>query len=102
MGRYLFSLCIAGALFLTPRSAAACSCMEQPFETARSSATAIFEAQVASIEVIDGQRHVHMDVVQTWLAAEHEHVEVVTADTEAACGYGFEIGQSYLVYASAL
>jgi len=74
--------------------------MEQPFETARSSAAAIFEARVASIEVADGQRHVRFDVVQTWLAAEHEHVEVVTAETEAACGYSFEIGQSYLVYAS--
>jgi len=76
--------------------------MEQPFETARAGATAIFEARVASIEVADGQRHVRMDVVQTWLAAEHEHVEVVTAETEAACGYSFEVGQSYLVYASAL
>ena len=102
MARYLFSLCIALAWLLTPRSAAACSCAEQPFETARASAAAIFEARVASIETEDGTRHVRFDVVQTWLAAEHEHVEVVTAETEAACGFTFEPGQSYLVYASGL
>src|SRR5262249_11011878 len=46
--------------------------------------------------------HASMDVVQTWRAAEHEHVVVVTAPNEAACGFTFEVGRSYLVYASSV
>ena len=76
--------------------------MEQGFDVARAGSVAIFEARVASIDTADGQRHVHMDVVQTWVEAGHEHVVVVTAETEAACGFTFEVGQSYLVYASDL
>ncbi len=97
----LFLILAALSLWL-PERALACSCVEQPFETARANAAAIFEARVAAIEDVDGTRHVHFDVVQTWLAAEHEHVEVVTATTEAACGYSFVVGQSYLVYASSV
>jgi hypothetical protein len=63
---------------------------------------AIFEARVTAIETVGEANHVHMDVVQTWRAAEHEHVEVVTAPNEAACGFTFAVGHSYLVYASAL
>jgi hypothetical protein len=100
--RYLFSLAALVAGLASTRPAAACSCMEQGFDAARAGAVAIFEARVASIEVVDGTRHVHVDVVQTWLAAEHEHVEIVTADNEAACGYSFEVGRSYLVYASSV
>lgn len=102
MARYLFLSTLASLWLLAavPR-AAACSCAEQPFEAARAEAAAIFEARVTAIEDGDeGTRHVHLDVVQTWLAAEHEHVEVVTAVSGAACGYPFAVGQSYLVYAS--
>jgi MYXO-CTERM domain-containing protein len=104
MARYLFSLSAALlGLLAHAAPARACSCAELPFEMARQSSVAIFEARVASIEDgADGARHVHLDVVQTWLAAEHEHAEVVTASTEAACGFTFVVGQSYLVYASAL
>src|SRR5512143_3669466 len=102
MARYLFSLFLVVLWAVSsPTPAAACSCAEMPFEAARAGAAAIFEARVASIDDgPDGTRHVHLDVVQTWLAAEHEHVEVVTASTEAACGFTFAVGSSYLVYAS--
>jgi MYXO-CTERM domain-containing protein len=93
---------VALAVLSAPRPASACSCMEQPFEVARAGAVAIFEARVASIEEASGQHHVHMDVVQTWLEAGHEHVVVVTSGDEASCGYTFAVGQSYLVYASAV
>ena len=100
MARFLFSLCIGLAVAGLADRAAACSCAEQPFEMAHASAAAIFEGRVTSIETVDGTSRVRLDVVQTWRAAEHEHVEVVTAPNEAACGYTFEIGRSYLVYAS--
>ena len=85
---------------LTPVPALACSCLEQPFETAHAAAAAIFEARATSIEAQpDGRLVVTFAVTQTWRAAEHEHVQVVTAANEAGCGYTFEVGTSYLVYA---
>jgi len=86
----------------SPAPALACSCAEQSFEMAEHGAVAIFEARVAAIETVGDASHVRMDVAQTWRAAEHEHVLVVTASSEAACGFTFEIGRSYLVYASGL
>ncbi len=102
MGKLL--RCLPLALFASwtsPAIAEACSCLEQPFETAHEGATAIFEGRAASItETEDGRVIVTFDVVQTWREAGHEHVEVITANDEAACGYPFAVGTSYLVYAS--
>jgi MYXO-CTERM domain-containing protein len=102
MGKFLASLLVLTALpWLTPTTARACSCLEQPFETAHESAVAIFEGRAASIAPADdGRLLVTFDVVQTWRAANHEHVEVLTASNGAACGYTFEVGTSYLVYAA--
>lgn len=74
--------------------------MPQTVEQAVQSADAIFEARVASITP-EGERRlrVQMDVVQSWRGADAEHVEVLTAAQSAECGYPFEVGRSYLVYA---
>jgi MYXO-CTERM domain-containing protein len=102
MRKFLAVLVLSAPVWwLTPLPARACSCLEQPFETARAGAAAIFEGRAASVTPgEDGRLVVTFDVVQTWRAAGHEHVEVVTAGNSAACGYPFEIGTSYLVYAS--
>jgi MYXO-CTERM domain-containing protein len=86
------------------RPAAACTCAETPFEAQRESAVAIFEARVTAIDVDTehGASRVQLSVVQTWREAEHEHVTVVTASMESACGFSFEVGRSYLVYASSI
>ena len=96
-----FALVAAALAWLAPVPAQACSCMEQPFDDARAGAAAIFEGRAASVTTAaDGRLVVTFDVVQTWRAAEHEHVEVVTAPDSAMCGYSFVVGTSYLVYAS--
>jgi hypothetical protein len=82
-----------------PARGHACSCMAQTVEAAIEEAAAIFEGRVAAIEPGEGGLHVRFDVVQTWRAADSEHVEVITAADSAACGYAFEVGRSYLVYA---
>jgi MYXO-CTERM domain-containing protein len=38
------------------------------------------------------------EVVRTWKGANAERLEVRTSQSSASCGYGFEVGQSYLVY----
>ncbi len=102
MRKFLGLVLLSSAVSWTaPLGASACSCAEQPFETAHAGAAAIFEGRAASIAPQeDGRLLVTFDVVQTWRAAGHEHVEVLTQALEATCGYPFEIGTSYLVYAA--
>jgi MYXO-CTERM domain-containing protein len=100
MRKCLAAVSLLVVSWMTPLPARACSCLEQPFEMAHAGAAAIFEGRVASVTTQeDGRLLVAFDVVQTWREAGHEHVEVVTASNEVACGYPFEIGTSYLVYA---
>jgi hypothetical protein len=82
----------------------ACTCAQRSLEQQIAGAAAIFEARVAAIEPIDpavggGPLRVRLEVVQTWRGANSERVEVRTQSSDAACGYAFEIGRSYLVYA---
>lgn len=93
------ALLVALLLPLAPARASACSCMAQTVEDAIAASAAIFEGRVASIERRDDGLHVRFDVVQTWRAANAEHVEVITPADSAACGFPFEVGRSYLVYA---
>ena len=90
---------LALLLALAPARASACSCMAQTVDEAIAASAAIFEGRVAAIERRDDGLHVRFDVVQTWRAANAEHVEVLTAADSAACGFPFEVGRSYLVYA---
>lgn len=74
--------------------------MQTSFEDARANATAIFEGRVESVAP-EGEMEVRVrfHVTQAWRGVEHESVEIVTANNSAACGFPFEVGQHYLVYA---
>jgi uncharacterized protein (TIGR03382 family) len=91
------------AVWMPAQSADACSCMQQEREAAFDQASSVFEGQVQSVDPVDEMRvRVRMTVVQTWKGADVEEIEVTTSSNSAACGYNFEVGQSYLVYADAL
>jgi hypothetical protein len=96
-------LAVALALLaqLAPSRAAACSCMAPPppAESAQNS-TAVFEGRVTRIDDPQGEPKVHFQVVRSFKGPSSESIEVRTANSSAACGYGFEEGKSYLVYAS--
>ena len=86
--------------------ARACSCAARTPEQAFESASAVFEGQVTGIERSkagpDGgapELLVTLRVVRAWKGVDHEQVTVLTAGDEAACGYRFQDGKSYLVYA---
>lgn len=83
-----------------PGEAHACSCMAQSIEDAIAGSDAIFEGIVDSIEEGDGVRHVRFSVTQAWEGVETERVEVTTSASSASCGYEFEVGTAYLVYAT--
>jgi hypothetical protein len=89
-----------------PDRARACSCATQTREQAFKSAAAVFEGRVVEITRSkarpDGGRprlQVTLLVVRAWKGVKSERMTVLTAGDEAACGFGFQQGESYLVYA---
>jgi hypothetical protein len=94
------------ALWSAP--ALACKCKLQTVDEAKQDAVAIFEGRVTSIvdepksesNMFPGKT-VTIALVRTWRGLENqEAVSVRTGESGAMCGYGFEVGASYLVYAA--
>ena len=85
---------------LQPAAASACSCMQQTPEEAGQNATAIFEGRVTRIEDPQGEPKVVFQVVRSFKGPSHESLDIRTGNSSAACGYAFEEGKSYLVYAN--
>lgn len=96
-----------GLLMLTPTSVCACSCAPSgsPEEELRQ-ATAVFTGQVVQID----QRNrlvtssfdpiqVTFQVTEVWKGPEQAVLNVSTPRGGASCGYPFESGKEYLVYA---
>ena len=102
-----------GAAFVTPDCAYACSCASpagsSPKELARrefSGSDAVFAGEVTDIDKprlitssLDPMT-VTFRVSEAWKGTERGTVNVETAIEEASCGYPFNEGESYLVYAS--
>jgi hypothetical protein len=95
------------AILLCAAPALACSCVLQTVAQAKQAAAAIFEGRVTSIidtpesgvDVVPVQS-VTLTVVRSWRSLENqETITLRTAKSGATCGYAFELGTSYLVYA---
>lgn len=96
---------MALACALAPRAAGACTCAgPMSFEQAWSESEAIFVGVVTSIDLVGEDPHwpelrVHFDVSASWRGVTGPTALIATAASGAACGYDFEIGREYLVYA---
>lgn len=89
-----------GPLLAFPERALACSCASAPVEKEFSWSEAVFAGEAVSVEgegVED--REVTFRVAKVWKGPDRGTLEVRTAASEASCGYGFEEGEGYLVYA---
>jgi len=68
------------------------------------SSHAIFTGEVTKIEPNEatkfGGLEITLQVKKAWKGALGDEVQVHTAASGAACGYGFAMGQTYLVYAT--
>lgn len=119
------------ALALAPASIAlACSCMRSSPAEALDRSTAVFEGRVLEVTPFEERRDVTLEggclddacreslsettesvevtgfavrfsVTRRWKGVDTEEVVVRTARDSAACGFAFEVGQDYVVYASA-
>jgi hypothetical protein len=90
----------AGLILVLHASAIACSCLESaaPAEELKSSA-AVFSAKVREIKRSAGNVEVGFKVIKQWKGNGRPAQVVFTASSSAACGYTFQRGESYLVYA---
>lgn len=85
-----------------PQRAEACSCVSPPApRVALQKSSAVFEGKVLSL---DHKPELHrltarIEVLRTWKDAATSPVEVSTHDFDSMCGFNFEVGRSYLIYA---
>ncbi len=100
---------LLGLVFLVvaPYVASACSCVPPgpPLESLEQS-TAVFAGKVTEVEgevsdtgFFGGELTATFEVTRYWKGVSSSTVQVTTASTGAACGYYFQEGESYLVYA---
>jgi MYXO-CTERM domain-containing protein len=95
----------SAALWASP--AAACKCKFPTVEEGKEGAVAVFEGRVTKIEdeaPVEGGpppgKRITFALVRTWKTLEdQEQVTLRTNESSASCGYDFESGKSYLVYA---
>ena len=98
--RLLATLLFSVAAFSSLGSAEACSCAGSgsPCDAAWR-ADALFVGHVVSMSAISGGRRVDLAVIEPFRGLQMSQVTVVTGYGSADCGYPFEMGQSYLIYA---
>ncbi len=86
------------------QQAKACSCIRQTPEEGFATADAVFSGTIAEVKPNpDSERGgflVTIEVLEAWKGVTEPIVKVSTAANSAICGYAFQVGRSYLVYAS--
>lgn len=85
-------------------SVSACSCVETPgVEAALEQSDAVFHGKVLDIRENTGKyrygRHVLFEVMKTWKGIEDSQVIIKTGLGGGDCGFDFQVGQEYVVYA---
>jgi len=98
--RWVFiSLFLISFGFNTP-FAQACSCVipGTPLEELERS-NAVFSGQVKETRFKDNRVEVNFEVYEVWQGEMGPNVSFTTASDSAACGYPFEKGGEYLIYA---
>lgn len=102
----IVALLVVASVALDPVPAEACTCMPSgpPCEAAWQT-DAIFRARVVSVTRgpaqgnTPGARIVRMQIVEAFTGVQGERLDVTTASDGAMCGYDFEAGRDYVVYA---
>ena len=106
LGRILALTALAAAVLAAPRPAAACSCAPPPPPAeSLAAADAVLLGEVAKVEqTADAGSAGRLDVVvevERWFKGEGgARAEMITAASTAACGFPFEEGRRYLIYAT--
>lgn len=97
------SLVSADLIAIDNKPAYGCSCMRPGSASEeRDRTTAVFSGTASRITpTAQGSYTVHFTVDEQWKGESASTLQVQTAGNSAACGYNFEAGKDYLVYAYA-
>ena len=107
--RALLSTLVVFAAAMYPGIASACSCMESPLPCGSLAGSSVFigTVQSRSDSPQEGTTRdsrpgytFRLAVVEAFAGVTDREVTVRTATDTAACGYPFEVGKTYLVYAA--
>jgi len=109
MTRYFSIIAFLFVLLTAANAVEACSCPkfgsrpeEQEVNASVKDAAALFVGKVIKVsEPKDGERSVEVEfrVDRAWLGAKSSRMTIRTEASSAACGYSFEEGLTYIVYA---
>ena len=89
-------------VILQAASAYACSCLPRTPQQSFASAQAVFAGRVIDV----GQQNpasevrVRFEVSRIWKGQKRPQIVVMTSSSSASCGYSFQVGENYLIYAS--
>jgi hypothetical protein len=109
--RFFTLLFVSALFFFSAQQTFACSCMapnpdiplKKLVTDSRENATAVFSAQVISVseagadQTIDHQ--VKVKITKTYKGVVSGEIIIFTEANSAMCGYDFEAGKTYLIYA---
>ncbi len=109
---FKMTIAIAMTLLFAPAEAEACTCVSPPSAIAAlMSSQAVFEGVVVDIDPTESfvkskefefgreQSRVTLKVIRAWKGVRVDQVAVVTDRGGASCGFHFQSGLRYLVYA---
>ena len=97
-----FRLAVCVLILGTEPGLFACDCAPPPApKKALEGAAAVCLAEVIAIDDDGAQRTVTLKVERWWKGGDKTDLIVSTSKSGASCGYGFQKGNKYLVYASA-
>jgi hypothetical protein len=98
---FLIALAIGACMILSLSAgiASACSCAPPPPpKQALEQSAAVFSGKVTAIRQEGFTKHVTFEVTSAWKGAPGAKVTIQTAADGATCGYGFKVGDKFLVY----
>ncbi|HEV7643339.1 MAG TPA: hypothetical protein VGO50_05285 [Pyrinomonadaceae bacterium] len=93
---------------LSAEQVLACDCrgqnpdLAEGIRKAKEKSTAVFVGEVVSIKIVRGgdySREVRLKVSKSWKGAASSQITIMTGGGGGDCGYFFEVGKSYLIYA---
>jgi hypothetical protein len=110
MKKYLYILLALALLMLaSAEKSFACSCpvpiepLKKQVQSAFSSADTVFSGEVIEIKESPTDKYsllVKFKVAKSWKGESKNEITITTAKENAMCGYSFETGKTYLVYAN--
>lgn len=108
LGMWMVLFLAAGALAIGPEKASACSCAMNPsVNEAKRNSDAVFSGTVASRQdALKWFKRSSADPVtwtfkvdEVWKGKVAPIISVTSAESDESCGYEFQVGQLYVVYA---